>query len=426
MKQFFVFILMCSILMGCVDRKKTAERTISVNGIDILVRAISAKDMEAGITGTPHAPIILPYIKSEKSLVITLELKGWPLVVAESHANMEEFLSGSDLDETLEGIEIQLSSSKEHLLYERKHEPVNSRFVFHRVGDSTTFFTIRPDNEELVLNKLPSPLKVAEGILADTAYNLDKFGGLVEALVQSKDISEIDYVAIRNWDHNPTARRLVGQRTYWKHVSPEWKEGIDNIFKSCTEKYTDEYIKTKNPFSQIKALCELGEQTREPNFIITAHKLLMKGVAYDGQYCSTLSMERSRYESDTIGVIEAMQTNYEKEVDRKLKQDANTFVAERYLNCGLFRYDSAAMGKCLSVLADNWPEDSIARENVGRRSTLVPKNKIPALKKAAETQLGSSYEKNAKYILSCFCTCEEIKALEKKHKTELWGPPGCK
>ena len=424
--KIFLAIFISVSLSSCFSRKRESVKTIEQNGMKITISAVSAKDVTAGITGAPHAPIIIPYVTTERSMVIALEIEKGPVMIAESYSGMDELLSKKELDEILDEITVYVSPDKKHVSYCHKTGQDASCRIFHLLDGRLPFFSEvkeEKDPDKVRKNKEPdwknmqAPEDIAFEMMGDTSLKGDEAYLLWTMVSSLPDDHKLLYRALELWDMNYRAHEVILAHSYdLNKKSDQWKNAVYSFYEKYDKLFSEKYMEQHDEYDRMKKLNELCFNMRDSLLTMKCHAILARGIGRWEDIAVLFNDEYSLYNRDTT--TQWALTNLEKQArrskDNSFRNKPDPSTISNYLYLSYHLNDTIMETQCMTRLCNLWPGDSLVMAYVYSNSGHIPASEKKGMQQKALKIISGKDSVMAVRLLQDICTCEELKTYRKK------------
>jgi hypothetical protein len=366
--------------------------------------------------------------------VIMMETDKGSVMIAEAYPNMDKLLSGKELKELLENVRVFISPDKKHIAYYRYMNKKDTAIIFHFLEDSIPFFEgvadvdlkkKMEDKKEPDWKQISSPEQIASPMLGDTSIRMEEATALWNAVAALKPENPLDYQALSNWDKSYYAKQFIEQRcNTWKKSSDKWKTEVRAMFEKHFSLYTDIYMQKQDVQEEMKSLCSLAHIIQDNNLILKCEQVLAIGIPYSGVLADLFKDEYKLNHSDsnTVQICENMIKYLDENAALLFRKRESTITADKFLKVAYSIYDSILISRCMSIMAKNWPPDSIARTSIDVFYEDIPKKDVRQIKEKAFKELKGKYADDAKHLLENTSDSLELKKYSRQYKIDFKYP----
>ncbi len=434
---FFIFLFFLIFVESCGDKTHEKSQTFESPAGDISISVISTRHYDAGITGTPHAPIIIPYINREIFNGVEISLKGSDKLIVDDLSEYSDLLSKDQINAILEKISVTSSPDGKNIAYRREKTKGDTILIVHRFDDGTLFysgiyetqyrkFISANSSKDFDWKSIPSANEIAKEMLLDTISNEVRDVIFENALLNQKHPSELDNFSLENFGGSNLATtyiQVLSTDSFWKIPNADWDKKVHaridflNSIIEKTGKDFDGSLIVRPIFENLMTL------ERQANSISIANQIdsMLCRMSFVSDYVNDELLDRMG-SSIVSAPSNAIYGYYHDLGMEKINaaQTKFTSVLRTAENLG----DSTLELACGKKLLPSWPEmasDSLNENTLATYYDDFPSEFQNKIRAKAEKYIDTKYFDEVKDILLRYSTCEQLLALRKKHPAKFEG-----
>jgi hypothetical protein len=414
---------------SCSDKNEENKKSVQTSAGEISVTLVSRRHYDAGITGAPHAPIILPYVNAEILNAVFISIKGQDSILIDELPEFPSLMTNDQMSEVSSKISITTSPDGKNILYTRAKEKDSSLVIVHRFDDGRMFISglFEEKYRESVRAKkdfdwktIPSTNEIAKQVLLDSISDEVRDASLETALLNEKHPSELDFFALDHFGGTNLATtyiEVLATDSFWTNPSSEWsakvRERIDFVSNQI-EKSGKDFDESVVAQPMLQNLLWLEKQSKLQAVIDPIDSLLCR-MSFISNKVNDIFFQRID-DNVTIPVSQNIMTYYHKLALKKMDlpetKNGNVIRTANKLN------DSILVNSCGVKLLATWPEMANDSANENSLETYYDEftpSLQAAIRTKAEKYLNTKYSQYASDFLLNNSSCEELFALRKKY-----------
>jgi hypothetical protein len=443
LKCGFFFLIAGLFFFGCTNKSREKSQVFDTPAGEVSISIISTQHYDAGLTGAPHAPIVIPYLDKKIFNAVQLSLKGSDTLIVDDLAELTDLLSKDQIDSILGQISVSSSPDGKNIVYQRKKTNGNVLMIVHRLDDSTLFYSgiyEKKYQESIDAKKMfdwktvPSVNEIAKQVLLDTVPDEIRDALFETVLINQKHPSELDNFAMDNFGGTNLASayiQFLASDSFWKNSNPEWKNKVRNridFLAQTIEKTGRNFDSSSVGPKILESLVSLERQSNSIQIINQVDSLIcrMSFVSVNAA-CVLLNRQTGMIDINPVpgNPREAFTPELENYYHKLALEKINlkeTRIALVIKVAADFQ-DSVLTIACAKKLLATWPEmihDSLNPNPLTVYYGVVSPAIDALMRAKAEKYINTKYFDDVNEIFK-YATCDELKALRKKYPAKFEG-----